>query len=329
MPVGHHPEHSVRAYHDERPSITRLILEARWAHYRLTHALEHDPDSTHVPALRRFQLLHAGALCDVLALRTQAPDLYEAARDHGALLRELDGLALDDHPHNGLDHLRAQYARLHHHTCGDARRTPHTTDDSLPPQRPFHRPSPRLVHQMLDTYAWANLGRTPRFPAVDVPSEQRQHLITRGLLLDWAATSVPTDNAAATAAANAGHALRALDCLTALSDLRARAYLRDAFHDFDDQDEDDDPHPHDCAGRCYGTGEVLTVLTWEHHGDGIYTPVHQEPVLCFGTPTAHAPDCATCEGHGFTYTPGYRDLCLDGRTSDSEPAAATLASQGA
>jgi hypothetical protein len=323
--VGQHPEHAVRAYRNERPSITRLILEARWAHYRLTDTLEHDPDSNAVPALRRFHLLHAGALVDVLALRTQDPDLYEAARDHGALLRKVDGLALDDHPHNGLNHLRAQYARLHHHTHGHAYRAPHATDDSLPHQRPFRRSGPRLVRQMLDTYAWANLGLTPLFPAVDVASEQRQHLMTRGLLLDWAATASPADNAAAAAAATAGHALRALDRRAALSDLRARAYLLDAFRDFDDHDEDDHPHPHDCAGGCDGTGEVLTVLTWEHHG----TAVHQEPIQCFGAPTAHAPDCTTCEGHGFTYTSGYRELCLDGRIADNGPVATTVSPQGA
>ncbi|MDX3213600.1 hypothetical protein [Streptomyces scabiei] len=328
MPDGQHPEHTVKAYRDERPSITRLILEARWAHYRLTDALEYDPDSDAVPSLRRFNLLHAGALVDVLALRTRDPDLYEAARDHGALLREVDGLALDDHPHNGLDHLRAQYARLHQHTHGDACRAPQATDDSLPPKRPFLRPAPRLVRQMLDTYAWANLGLASRFPAVDVASEQRRHLMTRGLLLDWAATAAPADSAAAVAAATAGHALRAFDRQPALNDQRARAYLLDAFRDFDDQNEDEDPHPHDCAGRCDGTGEVLTVLTWEHHGDNTYTAVHQEPILCFGAPTAHAPDCATCGGHGFTYTPGYRELCLDGRISDGEPSTATVASQG-
>jgi hypothetical protein len=321
--LGQLPEHAVKAYCDERPSITRLILEARWAHYRLTDALQYDPDSNIVPTLRRHQLLHVGALVDVLALRTRDPDLYEAARDYGALLREFDGLALDDHPHNGLNHLRTQYGRLHHHPRGaDACRTPHATDDVLPPQRPFRRSGPRLVRQMLDTYAWANLGLTPRFPAVDVASEQRLHLMTRGLLLDWAATAAPADTAAATAAAGAGHALRAFDRRSALRDPRARAYLLDAFHDFDDQNEDADAHPHDCAGRCAGTGEVLTVLTWEHHGDGIYTAVHQEPVLCFGAPTTHALDCATCEGHGFTYTPGFRELCLDGRVPVSEPARA-------
>ncbi|MGW2689243.1 hypothetical protein ACWC6I_39545 [Streptomyces sp. NPDC001414] len=71
------------------------------------------------------------------------------------------------------------------------------------------------------------------------------------------------------------------------------------------------------------------MLTWEHHGDDNYTAVHQEPILCIGAPTAHAPDCATCGGHGFTYTPGYRELCLDGRIGDGEPIAATVASQGA
>ncbi|MEU8544674.1 hypothetical protein AB0C52_32540 [Streptomyces sp. NPDC048717] len=329
MPVGHHPEHAVKAYHDERPSITRLILEARWAHYRLTDALEHDPDNHAVPALRRLKLLHAGALLDVLALRTQDPHLDEAARDHGTVLREADGLALDDHPHNGLDHLRDQYARLHHHTHGDACRAPHATDESLPTKRPFRRPSPQLVHQMLDTYAWAHLGLTPHFPAVDVASEQRQHLITRGLLLDWAATAAPADNAAAAAAATAGHALRAVDRKAPLNDLRARAYLLEAFRDIDDQDEDDAPHPHDCAGHCDGTGEVLTVLTWDHHGDDHYTAVHQEPILCLGGPATHAPDCATCGGLGFTYTVGYRDLCLDGRIADGDPVAATVAPQGA
>ncbi|MFD9774216.1 hypothetical protein ACFWXE_28375 [[Kitasatospora] papulosa] len=322
MPVGHHPEHAVKAYQDERPSVTRLILEARWAHYRLTDTLEHDPDSNTVPALRRLKLLHAGALIDVLALRTRDLDLYEAARDHGAALREVDGLALDDHPHNGLDHLRAQYARLHHHTHSDACRAPHPADESRPTKRPFRRSGPRLVRHMLDAYAWAQLGLTSRFHAVDVASEQRRHFMTRGLLLDWAATAAPTDSAAAAAAANAGHALRTFDRRAALNDLRARAYLRDAFRDLDDQEEDDDPHPRDCPGHCYGTGEVLTVLTWEHQGDDIYTPVHQEPVLCFGTATAHAPDCATCDGHGFTYPPGYRELCLDGRSPNGAPATA-------
>ncbi|MFI6689316.1 hypothetical protein [Streptomyces sp. NPDC050485] len=328
MPVILHPEHVVKAYRDERPSITRLILEARWAHHRLTYAREHDPDSTTTLALRRLQLLHAGALCDVLALRTRDPDFYEAARDHGELLRKVDGLALDDHPRNGLNHLRAQYARLHHHSHGDSCRTAHVTDDSLPPRYPINRPGPWLVHQMLDSYAWAALSRSPRFPAVDVADEQRRHLITRGLLLDWATSTATTDNAAAAAAATAGHALRTLDSRPALNDLRARAYLLDAFRDLDDQEEGD-PHPHDCAGGCAGTGEVLTVLTWDCHGDGIYTAVHQEPILCLGAPTGHAPDCATCEGHGFTYTTGYRELCLDGRISDGEPVAASVAPQGA
>ncbi|MFE0774799.1 hypothetical protein [Streptomyces sp. NPDC058861] len=182
---------------------------------------------------------------------------------------------------------------------------------------------------MLDAYAWAKLGLTPRFPAVDVTSEQRLHIITRGLLLDWATTTAPADNATAAAAINAGHALRAFDRRSTLSDLRARAYLLDAFRDFDDQDEDVDPHPHNCAGCCAGTGEVLTVLTWEHHGDGVYTTAHQEPILCYGAPTTHAPDCATCEGDGFTYTPGYRHLCLDGRIPVSGSATSSVAPQNA
>ncbi|WP_435059838.1 hypothetical protein [Streptomyces sp. bgisy060] len=328
MPASYLPEHAVKAYQDERPSVTRLILEARWAHYRLTDTLEHDPDSNTTPALRRLKLLHAGALIDVLALRTRDPDLYEAARDHGTALREVDGLSLDDHPHDGLDHLRSEYARFHHHTDGDAYSAPHDAVDSLPTMRPFRQTGPRLVRHMLDTYAWTQLGRTSRFPAVDVASEQRRHRITRGLLLDWAATAAPADNAAAAAAATAGHALRAFDRKAALDDLHARAYLLDTLRDFDDQEEDD-PHPHDCAGRCDGTGEVLTVLTWEHHGDDNYTAVHQEPILCVGGPAAHTLECSTCGGRGFTYAAGYRELCLDGRIADSNPVVPPSAPQEA
>ncbi|MEU6352127.1 hypothetical protein ABZ896_22805 [Streptomyces sp. NPDC047072] len=311
-----HPEHTIHAYRQERPSLTRLIREAQWAYYQLTYALEHQPDTDAILILRRHQALHLGALCDVLALRTGDPNLHEAARDHGDMLREVDSMSLHDHPRNGRDHLRTQYGHLHGHARGAAHATPLP---ALSPLRrlPLQRTGPWLVHHMCDHYAWALLGQSPQFPGIDVPHEQRRHLITQGVILDWAASASPTDTATTTAAARAGHALRALDSQPALDDQGARAYLLDIALELDDQDhQDDDPHPLDCAGGCAGDGEILTVLTWEHHGEGIYTPVHQEPILCLGTATSHAADCPTCEGHGYTYRSGYRELCLDGRTAE-------------
>lgn len=319
MPTVPQPEHIIRAYHRERPSITRLLLEARWAYYQLAYTLEHSPDSSSVPTLRRRRFLHLGALCDVLALRTQDPNLYEAARDYGELLRAADGLDLHDNPRNGLDHLRTQHGLAHGHTNGAALVVQAPTTPALRCPLPSHRAAPWLVHQMCDTYTWAALSGSPQFPHIEVTDDRRRHLITRGILLDWAASAAPADTATATAAAQAGHALRAFDGRPALDDHGARTYLLDALRDLDDQDEDEYPHPLDCAGGCAGDGEVLTVLTWEHHGDGIYTPVHQEPIACLGTTTTeHAADCATCDGHGYTYTRGYRDLCLDGRTPDDD-----------
>ncbi|MCX4792601.1 hypothetical protein OG369_43275 [Streptomyces sp. NBC_01221] len=317
-----YPEHAITAYGSERPSIIRLLLEAQWAHYQLTYALEHDPDSDVALALRRQKFLHLGALCDVLALRTQDAAFYESARDLGELLRQTDGLALDDQPHNGLDHLRTQYGLLHGHHRGAVHGAAPSAPDERRCRLPIHRSGPWLLHQMCDTYAWATLGHSPRFPHVDVADEKRRHLITRGLVLTWAA---PADGATHAAVTIAGHALRTFDGQPALDDPGARAYLLDASRELDDQDEDDDPHPQDCAGGCGGDGEILAVLTWEHHGDSIYTAVHQEPVACLGDSATHAPDCATCGGHGYTYPPGYRELCLDGRVleEDSTPSTTT------
>ncbi|WP_424892402.1 hypothetical protein [Streptomyces sp. XH2] len=321
MHAPSHPEHDLTAYLRERPSITRLISEARWAHYQVAYALEHYPDSETVPALRRQKFLHLGALTDVLALRTQDPDLYETARDYGELLRKVDGLALNDHPRNGIDHLRSQYGLLHGHDHGADHRPLQALNE---PRRrlPIYPAGPQLIHHMCDAYTWAAMGRSPYFPAVDVPAEQRRHLLTRGLILDMAAEAAPTDTASAAAAATAGHALRALDGRPALDDARARAYLLDTFRDLDDEDDEEAPHPADCAGGCAGDGEILTVLTWESQGDGIYIPVHQEPITCPGTThVRHEPDCTTCNGHGYTYPTGYRELCLDCRVPNGDHAA--------
>ncbi|MFI5986774.1 hypothetical protein ACIBEA_38675 [Streptomyces sp. NPDC051555] len=326
------PEHVVTAYHRERPSITRLILEARWAFFQLVFALEHDPDGESVPTMRRQNLLHLGALTDILALRSQDPTLHESARDQGDFLREVDGLTRDDHPLNAHDHLRTQYGLFHGHDHGAVYGTQPPASDRPHRQLPIYPDGPRLLHQMCDTYAWATLGRCLYFPPVNVADETRRHLITRGLILDWAAAAAPADTATAAAAATAGHALRTLDGRPTLNDDLARAYLLDSYRDLYNQDEDDEesPHPAGCAGGCDGTGEVLAVLTWESHGDGLYVPVHQEPIDCFGTSSVgHAPDCATCDGHGYTHTPGYRGLCLEGRIPEENgPKVAVLPPQG-
>jgi len=319
------PEHAINAYQQEHPSIDRLILEAKWAHYHLTYTLEDQPDSEIVPSLRRNELLHLGALTDVLALRTQEPDLYETARDHGELLRKADGLVLDDHPRNGLDHLRNQYGLLHGHAHGAS--AGHSSPETSPPPRlPNYPAGHRLIYQMCDTYTWATIRNPALFPSTDIADEQRRHLLCRGILLDWAAAAAPADAAAAEGAAAAGHTLRKLDGKPTLDDARARAYLLDSFRDLYDQDNDetDLPHPPDCAGGCAGDGELLTILTWEAHGGGIYVPVHQEPIACLGTAhTEHDPDCHTCNGHGYTYQRGYRDLCLGGRLPSGAPTTET------
>lgn len=244
----------------------------------------------------------------------------------------------------------ARYARLtawpstpHHHDglapCGPRhlapprhprRRLPSTPDSNelLPAERPFRRPGPGSFARCstpMPGSPWPH----PRFPAVDVAGERRRHLVPCGLFLDWAATAAPSDNAAAAAAATAGHALRNLDRRAALNDLCARVYPWDAFRDFDDQDEDDAPHPHDCAGRCDGIGEVPTELTWEHHCDDGYTAVYQESNFCVGSP---APTPWTALPVWDTALPMRPDAAISASMGEvptaNQPGAATVAPQG-
>jgi hypothetical protein len=72
-----------------------------------------------------------------------------------------------------------------------------------------------------------------------------------------------------------------------------------------------DAHPGNCPGGCGGTGQVMETMTWEIQGEGIYVPVHAEPVDCrAGQPEpAHGPDCR-CLGTGAYDEDGYRHLCL-------------------
>lgn len=78
-----------------------------------------------------------------------------------------------------------------------------------------------------------------------------------------------------------------------------------------DYEADDDPHPVDCPGDCGGTGEVMQILTWDDQGEGIFVPVHQEPVDCRrGEPAPEHPANCQCRGTGTYRSGGYRELCL-------------------
>ncbi|GAA2121359.1 hypothetical protein GCM10009759_70980 [Kitasatospora saccharophila] len=65
----------------------------------------------------------------------------------------------------------------------------------------------------------------------------------------------------------------------------------------------------------------MEIMTWDDQGDGIYVPVHQEPVDCPGDqePEPHPEDCADCAGSGFTFEGGYRHLCLRSRLPAPHP----------
>ncbi|MGA5442537.1 hypothetical protein ACPCKW_23875 [Streptomyces griseoincarnatus] len=310
--MDHHllPEHAVAPYRHECPSLRRLLLEARWASYQHRSALEQDPDAPFTAVLSRARTLHVGALYDVFALRgTDDADVYDSARTCGDTLRLLDDV---DTPTTGLDYLRQQYARAHHMDT--------VTDDQLSPLFGHTFPEPidldviypatsDLIHQMCDSYVWSKI-RNPSLPPADAAAEARRHLICHGLLLDYAAALAPADTAAAAAAVEAGHALRTLDRRPTCSDPHATAYLLDAYRDLD-PDNGTDVHPGDCPGGCHGGGIVMTTVTWESHGDGIYVPVYQEPFDCTGgEPEAHSETCPTCMGHGYTYSRGERQLCL-------------------
>ncbi|WP_327071919.1 hypothetical protein [Kitasatospora sp. NBC_01302] len=92
---------------------------------------------------------------------------------------------------------------------------------------------------------------------------------------------------------------------------QAAAVLGERDYDEDGSTCPDEPHDADCVGGCGGTGMVLEIMTWDDQGDGIYVPVHQEPVDCPAGRThyAHGQDCG-CGGSGFTFEGGYRHLCL-------------------
>lgn len=312
--MDHHghllPEHIVAAYRRERPGIRRLILEARWASYQNRSALEQDPDAPITTALSRARTLHFGVLHDVLALRgTEDADAYDTAQTCGDTLRYLDDA---DTTMTGIEYLRQQYARAHNPDMmtGDqpAPLLRHAFPEPIELEVSYPAASD-LIHQTCDAYLWSRI-RNPALPPAEAATEARRHLICQGLLLDHAAALTFADTAAAAAAVEAGHALRARDGRPACSDQNARAYLLDAYRDLR-PDEELDAHPVDCPGGCRGDGVVLTTVTWEYQGDGIYVPVYQEPLDCDGGgPEVHPADCPTCKGHGYTYARGERHLCF-------------------
>lgn len=311
--MDHHhllPEHAVAPYGHERPSMRRLILEARWASYQHRSALEHDPDAPITTVLGRARTLHLGVLHDVLALRgTEDADAYDTAQTCGDTLRHLDDA---DTTATGIDYLRQQYAQAHQLctvTVGQfAPHLRHAFPEPVDLDVSYPATSD-LIHQMCDAYLWSKI-RNPALPPADAATEARRHLICQGLLLDVAAALAPADSAAAAAAVEAGHALRARDGRPTCSDQNARAYLLDAYRELK-PDEELDAHPFDCPGGCGGDGIVLTTVTWEYQGDGIYVPVYQEPVDCDGgDPEIHSVNCPTCKGHGYTYSRGERHLCF-------------------
>lgn len=304
------PEHAVAPYGHKRPSVRRLILEARWASYQRRSALERDPDAPTTTALSRASTLHIGVLHDVLALRgAEDADVYDTAQSCGDTLRHLDDADITT---SGIDYLRRQYARAHNLGMVTGDQFAPFLRDAFPESIDLdviHPATSDLIHQMCDAYFWSKI-RNPELSPVAATTEARKHLICQGLLLDYAAVLTPADTAAAAAAVEAGHALRARDGRRACSDPNARAYLLDAYRELK-PDEDLDAHPVECAGGCRGEGVVLTTVTWEYQGDGIYVPVWQEPVDCTGgEPEAHSENCPTCKGDGYTYSRGERHLCF-------------------
>lgn len=136
---------------------------------------------------------------------------------------------------------------------------------------------------------------------------QRNALLLRGVLLDIVALQSTGDLHSAAQAAQAGGELQRLDGYWRTGAELSRAYLREQYRAW----RTNEHHPWDCPGNCGGTGIVMQTLIWENQGEGIYYPVHEEPMDC-GRGQAdqeHGPDCA-CHGSGFTFEGGDRNRCL-------------------
>ncbi|MFZ3491661.1 hypothetical protein ACODT5_00210 [Streptomyces sp. 5.8] len=311
----HLPEHAIAAYAQERASVQRVILEARWANLQRDDTFEH-PDTYRTDQLhriRRAHLIHLGALYDVLALRgAHDPEVHNAARGLGTELLAHDGFHLPTTRRSGIDHLRTTYADLHHHAGprpGAALMSSAVDQEAEPAALPSRYPTEsRLVRDMLRSYAVAKACQNGGL-ATDAYAQMRRHHVTRGLLLWKAAALAPADHAAEQAAAQAGHHVRKLDGHPRTTEENARQYLLDTYLEALG-DEDDQPHEPNCPGGCGGDGIVMATLTWDDQGDDIFVPVWAEPVDCTaGVPQEHDRNCPDCHGHGYTYSSGERHLC--------------------
>ncbi|MFE9679127.1 hypothetical protein ACFYO5_34275 [Streptomyces sp. NPDC006259] len=315
--LTHLPEHAIAAYAQERASVQRMILEARWANLQRDDTYEH-PDTyrdDQLHRIRRAHLVHLGALYDVLALRgARDTEVHDTARGLGTELLAHDGFHLPTTRGSGINHLRTTYADLHHHAGPRPRAAlppPAADQQAEPAALPGRYPTEsRLVSDVLRSYAVAKACQNDGL-TTDAYAQMRRHHMARGLLLWKASALAPADRAAAQAAAQAGHHVRKLDGHPRTTEENARQYLLEAYLEvLGERDEDDQLHEPDCPGGCGGDGIVMATLTWDDQGDGIFVPVWAEPIDCTaGVPQEHDRDCPECHGHGYTYSRGERHLC--------------------
>ncbi|MGP3950944.1 hypothetical protein [Streptomyces sp. 7N604] len=210
----------------------------------------------------------------------------------------------------------------HHHdndngTAGATPMTTHAIRTAQPEPAadtaPAYDPMPsisRLITELVQEEFWTRYaevrGDAELFHPDYLADRKRTALLLRAVIADLVALADPANTRAAADAAKAANAVRGANWLTTRPAQAARAWLRDQYHEWENSPV---PHPPNCPGGCGGSGETLTILTWQDDG----TPLHPEPVWCNrGEPEdPHGPDCG-CRGTGYTYDPRYgeRNLCL-------------------
>ncbi|WP_069874553.1 hypothetical protein [Streptomyces malaysiensis] len=190
---------------------------------------------------------------------------------------------------------------------------PPTPQQPTTPDRPAYDRTlsiPRLITELTAEDFWYRYARVrgdaEHFHDDYLNDRRHTALLLRAVIADLVALADPTNDQAAASAAKAANAVRSNNWQMTLPAQTAREWLREQYREWE---ESSAPHPPNCPGGCDGSGEVLTILTWQDDG----TPLHQEPIRCNrGEPEdPHGPDCE-CRGTGFTYdyTNGERNLCL-------------------
>ncbi|MEU9397704.1 hypothetical protein AB0D86_48020 [Streptomyces sp. NPDC048324] len=202
---------------------------------------------------------------------------------------------------------------------------------SQEPETPAHPPYdpmpsiPRLITELTAEDFWHRYARVrgdaESFDADYLNDRKRTALLLRAVIADLVALADPTNEHAAADAALAANAVRSNGWYMTLPAQAAREWLREQYREWE---ESPAPHPPNCPGGCGGTGEVLTILTWQDDG----VPLHQEPVWCNrGEPEdPHGSDCE-CRGTGYTYDRRYgeRHLCLSYRPQPGQDAPTRVA----